>query len=89
LPLPLDIFLPLAELPPVLKVFFILAPGHLFPTNPKLDRGDRFAHCPGKELGGVFVKFRQILSTRASLLPDDMADSLKTLQDKVPPVSKR
>ena len=79
----LDIFLPLAELPPVLKVIFILAPWHLFP-QPKLDRGDRL-RIALEELGPVFVKFGQILSTRRDLLPDDMADSLKTLQDKVPP----
>jgi len=79
----LDIFLPLTELPPVLKVIFILAPWHLFP-QPKLDRGDRL-RIALEELGPVFVKFGQILSTRRDLLPDDMADSLKTLQDKVPP----
>jgi len=79
----LDIFLPIAELPGPLKVFFLLAPWHLFP-QPKLDRGDRL-RLALEELGPVFVKFGQILSTRRDLLPDDMADSLKTLQDRVPP----
>ena len=36
----LDTFLPLAELPAPLKLFFLLAPWHLFP-QPKLSRGDR------------------------------------------------
>ena len=76
----LDIFLPIAELPGPLKLFFLL---HLFP-QPKLDRGDRL-RLALEELGPVFVKFGQILSTRRDLLPDDMADSLKTLQDRVPP----
>jgi len=79
----LDTFLPLAELPAPLKVFFLLAPWHLFP-QPKLDRGDRL-RLAFEELGPVFVKFGQILSTRRDLLPDDMAESLKHLQDRVPP----
>jgi len=79
----LDVFLPLAELPVPLKVFFLLAPWHLFP-QPKLDRGDRL-RLAFEELGPVFVKFGQILSTRRDLLPDDMALSLKNLQDRVPP----
>lgn len=81
----LDTFLPLAELPGPLKVFFLLAPWHLFP-QPKLSRGDRL-RLALEELGPVFVKFGQILSTRRDLLPDDMAESLKDLQDRVPPFS--
>lgn len=38
-----------------------------------------------EELGPIFVKFGQILSTRADLLPDDIAAELAKLQDKVPP----
>lgn len=79
----LDTFLPLAELPGPLKVFFLLAPWHLFP-QPKLSRGDRL-RLALEELGPVFVKFGQILSTRRDLMPDDMAESLKDLQDRVPP----
>ena len=79
----LDTFLPLAELPTALKIFFLMAPWHLFP-QPKLSRGDRL-RLALEELGPVFVKFGQILSTRRDLLPDDMADSLKQLQDRVPP----
>lgn len=39
------------------------------------------------ELGPIFVKFGQILSTRRDLLPDDIADELAQLQDRVPPFS--
>ena len=37
------------------------------------------------ELGPIFVKFGQILSTRRDLLPTDIADELTLLQDQVPP----
>lgn len=36
------------------------------------------------KLGPIFVKFGQILSTRRDLLPEDVADELAKLQDKVP-----
>jgi ubiquinone biosynthesis protein len=38
-----------------------------------------------EELGPIFVKFGQVLSTRPDLLPDDIAVELVRLQDKVPP----
>jgi ubiquinone biosynthesis protein len=38
-----------------------------------------------EELGPVFVKFGQTLSTRRDLLPEDIADELEKLQDQVPP----
>ncbi|GGP28233.1 ubiquinone biosynthesis regulatory protein kinase UbiB [Silvimonas amylolytica] len=36
-------------------------------------------------LGPIFVKFGQVLSTRRDLLPEDIADELAFLQDRVPP----
>ncbi|GAB1406424.1 ubiquinone biosynthesis regulatory protein kinase UbiB [Thermomonas brevis] len=38
-----------------------------------------------QELGPIFVKFGQILSTRRDLLPPDIADELTFLQDRVAP----
>lgn len=38
-----------------------------------------------EELGPIFVKFGQALSTRRDLLPADIADELAKLQDAVPP----
>jgi ubiquinone biosynthesis protein len=38
-----------------------------------------------ESLGPIFVKFGQVLSTRRDLLPNDLADELAKLQDRVPP----
>ena len=38
-----------------------------------------------ERLGPIFVKFGQVLSTRRDLLPEDLADELAKLQDRVPP----
>ncbi len=54
----------------------------------KLDkpRGERL-RLALENLGPVFVKFGQVLSTRRDLLPTDIADELAKLQDQVPPFS--
>ncbi len=38
-----------------------------------------------EDLGPIFIKFGQMLSTRRDLLADDIADELQKLQDNVPP----
>jgi ubiquinone biosynthesis protein len=50
----------------------------------KLPRGARL-RLALIELGPIFVKFGQILSTRRDLLPPDVSDELSLLQDQVPP----
>ena len=40
-----------------------------------------------EDLGPIFVKFGQLLSTRRDLIPPDIADELAKLQDRVPPFS--
>jgi len=47
-------------------------------------RGERL-RLALEELGPVFVKFGQAISTRRDLLPPDIADELVKLQDRVPP----
>jgi ubiquinone biosynthesis protein len=49
----------------------------------KLPRGVRIRRSL-EDLGPIFIKFGQILSTRRDLLPDDIADELAQLQDNVP-----
>lgn len=50
----------------------------------KLPRGARL-RLALTELGPIFVKAGQILSTRRDLVPADVADELALLQDQVPP----
>lgn len=50
-------------------------------TAPRAERTRRVF----EDLGPIFVKFGQILSTRRDLLPDDVAEELARLQDAVPP----
>lgn len=49
-----------------------------------LPRGARI-RAAMEDLGPIFVKFGQTLSTRRDLLPDDIAEELVKLQDRVPP----
>ncbi len=67
---------------PVSFVRYLL-PWHWFRRDTR-SRGERI-RCTLEELGPIFVKFGQILSTRRDLLPDDIADELAQLQDNVPP----
>jgi len=41
--------------------------------------------CALEDLGPIFVKFGQLLSSSRDLLPDDIADELAQLRDNVPP----
>ncbi len=61
-----------------------LAPWHALTR--RAPRGVRIRQAL-EELGPIFVKFGQILSTRQDLLPDDIASELSKLQDQVPPFS--
>ena len=81
----LDEFIPLAHLPLGARILFLLAPWHFFP-KPDMSRGQRI-RLALEALGPIFIKFGQILSTRRDLLPDDIADALKNLQDNVAPFS--
>ncbi len=61
---------------------------YLFPWNwfrgQREERGQRIREAL-EELGPIFIKFGQMLSTRKDLLPEDIAEELSKLQDKVPP----
>ncbi len=59
-------------------------PPHWFRQDKHIPAGERIRGAL-EELGPLFVKFGQILSTRRDLLPDELADELAKLQDRVPP----
>jgi len=70
---------------PLLKSFkplLYLIPWHYFPVK-QYTRGERI-RLALEELGPIFIKFGQTLSTRRDLLPDDIGDELAKLQDKCP-----
>jgi ubiquinone biosynthesis protein len=56
----------------------------LFWRDLSTPRAVRLRHAL-EDLGPIFVKFGQMLSTRRDLLPPDIADELAKLQDRVPP----
>ena len=79
----LDEFIDSDALGPVARTALALSPWRL-QRAPALARGVRLRKAL-EELGPVFIKFGQMLSTRRDLLPTDIADELAKLQDNVPP----
>ncbi|MFV0476726.1 MAG: ubiquinone biosynthesis regulatory protein kinase UbiB [Parahaliea sp.] len=79
----LDTFFDSDKLPGWLRFGFRLSPWRFAP-EPDLPAGVRLRKSL-EELGPVFIKFGQMLSTRRDLLPPDIAEELAKLQDNVPP----
>jgi len=67
-----------------LRFVFFLSPGVWFERRRGVSRAARL-RLALEELGPIFVKFGQAVSTRRDLLPADIADELAKLQDRVPP----
>jgi ubiquinone biosynthesis protein len=80
----LDDFVRATHLYRPLRFVFFISPWTWFQRGSKLTRGARL-RLALIELGPIFVKFGQALSTRRDLLPADIADELAKLQDDVPP----
>ncbi|RAR63581.1 MULTISPECIES: ubiquinone biosynthesis regulatory protein kinase UbiB [Halomonadaceae] len=78
----LDTLIPRERLPWPLRALLALSPLRLFPVRG--ERAERL-RLALEALGPIFVKFGQMLSTRRDLLPPDIADELRRLQDQVPP----
>ncbi len=66
-----------------LRFMFYLAPWNWFRFK-RAPRAQRIRQAL-EDLGPIFVKFGQILSTRRDLLADDIAEELSRLQDRVAP----
>ncbi len=77
-----EVVLKLNFLRPVRFIFY------LFPWNWLVTRKQPFSvrvRLALEDLGPIFVKFGQMLSTRPDLLPQDLSHELSKLQDDVPP----
>lgn len=82
----LEEFLTTTSLKPFTRVLKLLA--LTSNQNKQLNRGQRLNQAL-TELGPIFIKLGQMLSTRRDLLPDDIADELAKLQDNVTPFSSK
>ena len=69
-----------------IRFFRFFSPFYWLSIGKRPSYGERIRRSL-EDLGPIFVKFGQMVSTRRDLLPDDIADELVKLQDKVPPFS--
>ena len=84
----LDDFVRATHLYRPFRFLMYLSPWTWFQRSLGVTRGERL-RLALEELGPIFVKFGQALSTRRDLLPVDIADELAKLQDRVPPFDSR
>ncbi|HEX4153535.1 MAG TPA: ubiquinone biosynthesis regulatory protein kinase UbiB [Steroidobacteraceae bacterium] len=80
----LDDFIRATHLYRPFRFLFYLSPWTWFQRSAGVTRGERL-RLALEELGPIFVKFGQAVSTRRDLIPADIADELEKLQDRVPP----
>jgi len=80
----LDEFLEATHLYRPMRLLRVLAPWSVDKDMAGRPRGERL-RLALTEMGPVYVKFGQIISTRRDLIPTDIADELALLQDRVPP----
>ncbi|HXI75914.1 MAG TPA: ubiquinone biosynthesis regulatory protein kinase UbiB [Steroidobacteraceae bacterium] len=80
----LDDFVRATHLYRPFRFLVYLSPWTWFQRSIGITRGERL-RLALEELGPIFVKFGQAVSTRRDLLPADIADELAKLQDRVPP----
>jgi ubiquinone biosynthesis protein len=69
-----------------LRFVFLLSPWTWWQRRSDKPRGIRIREAL-QELGPVYVKFGQSVSTRQDVLPDDIGEELAKLQDRMPPFS--
>jgi ubiquinone biosynthesis protein len=84
----LDEFVRATHLYRPLRFLFLLSPWTWAVRRGDAPRAERL-RLALQELGPIFVKFGQALSTRRDLLPADIAEELAKLQDRVPPFDGR
>ena len=69
------------------KFYFYILPWNWFRTKPVKNIPEKIKMML-EELGPIFVKLGQVISTRKDLLTDDIANELSKLQDHVKPFPK-
>lgn len=69
-----------------LRFIYYITPWNWRKKTSQAPIGERLRCCL-EDLGPVFIKFGQVLSTRNDLLPPDIGKELSQLQDNVPPFS--
>ena len=80
----LDEFVAATHLYRPLRFLYFLQPSTWLERRRGASRGERL-RLALEELGPIFIKFGQAVSTRRDLLPKDIAAELVKLQDRVPP----
>ena len=80
----LDEFVTETRLYRPLRFIFLASPWIWLERRKVATRGERL-RLALEELGPIFIKLGQALSTRRDLLPPDIAEELAKLQDRVPP----
>ena len=80
----LDEFVRATHLYRPLRFLFYLSPDMWFARRRGATPGERL-RLALQELGPIFVKFGQAVSTRRDLIPEDIGNELAKLQDRVPP----
>lgn len=80
----LDEFILATHLFRPLQFAFYLSPATWFARSAASPRATRL-RLALEELGPIFMKFGQMLSTRRDLIPRDIADELEKLQDRISP----
>ena len=81
----LDTLLDKKRMPILLRL--ALSPAVLFGPA-RTSRGERLRRAL-EELGPIFIKFGQLLSTRPDIVPADICAEINQLQDNVPPFSAK
>ncbi len=84
----LDEFILAAHLFRPIRFVRFLSPFYWLQQGQRPDYGVRIRRTL-EDLGPIYIKFGQILSTRRDLLPDDVAKELIKLQDQVPAFSNQ
>ncbi|MEJ8567249.1 ubiquinone biosynthesis regulatory protein kinase UbiB [Elongatibacter sediminis] len=80
----LDEFLQATHLYRPMRFLTGILPIGRIPGVEDMPRGERLRRAL-QDMGPIYVKFGQIVSTRRDLVPPDIADELALLQDRVPP----